>query len=188
MDRACFLDRDGVIIEDVNYLSDPGHAKLCPGVAEALNLLRKNGYKLIVVSNQSGVARGYFTMKAVEAVQMRIEKLLKKEDAAIDAWYNCPHLPEGKVKEFAVDCDCRKPKPGLLLRAAKEHSLEIPQSFMIGDKIRDLEAGFNAGCKRAALVLTGNDKDQVVPEAFKARVVVAGNILEAVGKLLCRKP
>ena len=153
--KACFLDRDGCLIEERNYLSDPAQVCLCPGVPEALRLLEENGYLRIVVSNQSGIARGYFTMEQLRAVERRIDELLAEHGVRVDAWYYCPHHKKGVVPEYAVDCDCRKPLPGMLLRAAEDFSLDRKQCIMIGDRISDLRAGLSAGCRAAALVRTG---------------------------------
>ena len=182
--KACFLDRDGVLIEEENYLSDPEKARLCKGAGQALLRLREAGYALVVVSNQSGVARGYFTMKEVEAVQSRIAELLAKEGASIDAWYNCPHHPKGKVEGFAIDCECRKPNPGMILRAAKEMSLDIASSILIGDKLSDIEAGLNAGCKACALVLSGHGSEQDLNADAAKKAILASGIDEAASKLL----
>jgi D-glycero-D-manno-heptose 1,7-bisphosphate phosphatase len=182
--KACFLDRDGVVIEEENYISDPARVRLCAGVVPALKKLRAADWLLVVVSNQAGIARGLFGPKALEAVQTRIDKLLKAEGVIIDAWYNCPHHPKGSVQEFAVDCECRKPKPGMLLQAAKEHGIDLKKSVIIGDKISDVEAGFNAGCKKAALVLTGHGAEQNMSATILKRAVVAADVGEAVAKLL----
>lgn len=160
MNKACFLDRDGVLIEEENYLSDSAKVRLCPRVPEALRLLRAAGYKLILTSNQSGIARGYFTVEQLHAVEEKIAVLLADEKAALDGIYYCFHHVSGSVAEYAIDCECRKPRPGMLLRAAQDFDLDLPGSFMIGDKTTDLEAGFNAGCLSGALVRTGHGAEQ----------------------------
>jgi D-glycero-D-manno-heptose 1,7-bisphosphate phosphatase len=114
--KACFLDRDGVIIEEENYLSDPAKARLCPGAAEALKLLREAGYLLVVVSNQSGVARGYFTMKEVEAVRERIESLLAEARAGVDAWYHCRTIPRGRFRSSRSTAIAANPSPDSCFR------------------------------------------------------------------------
>ena len=182
--KACFLDRDGVLIEEENYLSDPARARLCDGVVKALARLHASGYLLVVVSNQSGVARGYFTMRAVEAVQSRIAKLLAGRGVVVDAWYNCPHHPEGSVPELAIDCECRKPKPGMLLKAAQDLGIDLKASFMIGDRLSDIEAAFNAGCPAAALVATGHGSEQDLSNPVFKRAVLARNASDAVEQLL----
>ncbi len=160
MKKAFFLDRDGVIIEERNYLADPGQVALCPGAAEAIRKMREAGYLVIAVSNQSGVARGYFTMEQLAAVEQKINALLEAENARIDAWYYCPHHRKGIVPEFSRECDCRKPKPGLLLKAAEEFDIDLPHSFLIGDKLSDIRTAENARCRSAVLVLTGHGAEE----------------------------
>lgn len=184
MNNAFFLDRDGVIIEEEHYLSDPAKVRLCPGCAEAFRQISAAGFRIIVTSNQSGVARGYFTFAEIAAVERRIEELLTGAGAPLpDAWYYCPHHTKGSVAEYVRDCDCRKPRPGMLIRAAEEHAISLPSSVMIGDKLSDLRAAFAAGCRHAALVMTGHGSDQT-PEPLEYDYPVADNILDATGKLL----
>lgn len=184
MNNAFFLDRDGVIIEEEHYLSDPAKVRLCPGCAEAFRQISAAGFRIIVTSNQSGVARGYFTFAEIAAVERRIEELLTGAGAPLpDAWYYCPHHTKGSVAEYVRDCDCRKPRPGMLIRAAKEHAISLPGSVMIGDKLSDLRAAFAAGCRHAALVMTGHGSEQT-PEPLEYDYPVADNILDATGKLL----
>ena len=184
MNNAFFLDRDGVIIEEEHYLSDPAKVRLCPGCAEAFRQISAAGFRIIVTSNQSGVARGYFTFAEIAAVERRIEELLTGAGAPLpDAWYYCPHHTKGSVAEYVRDCDCRKPRPGMLIRAAEEHAISLPSSVMIGDKLSDLRAAFAAGCRHAALVMTGHGSDQT-PEPLEYDYPVADNILNATGKLL----
>jgi len=141
---AVFLDRDGVLVEDVHFLRRPEDVRILPGVVEALRELRPR-YSLVVVSNQSGIARGYLGPDDLLAIHRRIVTLLAAEGAALDALYACPHLAEGNVELYRRVCDCRKPEAGLLLRAAREHSLALDLSTMIGDDPRDVEAGARAG-------------------------------------------
>lgn len=181
--KACFLDRDGCLIEEENYLSDPAKVRLCPGVPEALRLLEKKGYLRIVVSNQSGIARGYFSRDQLHAVERRINELLAEYGVRIDAWYYCPHHAEKSIlPEYALDCGCRKPKPGMLLRAAEDFSLDIKQCVMIGDRITDIQAGRNAGCRAEALVRTGYGASEDLSRV--PGVVDAPDILTAVRRLV----
>jgi len=186
MKKAFFLDRDGVIIEEENYLSDPAKARLCSGCCDAFKLIRKAGYAIVAVSNQSGIARGYFSMDDLKAVEARINALLAECGTSVDAWYYCPHLPapKGKVDGFAVECDCRKPAPGLILKAAKELSIDVSKSFLIGDKISDIESAQKAGCLKSAMVLTGHGAKQETGSHILKNTVIADNILDAVKKLL----
>ena len=148
MRGAVFLDRDGTINEEVHYLDDPDHLYLIPGAAEAIRLLNEADIMTIVVSNQAGVGRGYFSVTTVEAIHEQLAKQLFGHGAHIDAIYYCVHHPnEG--------CDCRKPKTGMLKQAAREHSIDTHLSFMVGDKVSDLQAGRQVGCQ-TVLVLTGH--------------------------------
>lgn len=144
-ERAVFLDRDGTIIKEVGYLSHPDQVSLLPKVPEALNRLRRAGFKLVVVSNQSGVARGYFRVEDVRAANRRLAELLWAERAKLDAVYFCPHL-EG--------CACRKPFPGMVERAAEELGVNPALSYVVGDRVSDLELAANVGAS-SILVLTG---------------------------------
>lgn len=152
--RAIFLDRDGTVNVEVDFLSDPDDVRLEEGAGKALRLLGEAGFALIVVTNQSGVARGYHGEDDVRAVNHRIEELLKEEGVAIEGFYHCPHHPEGTVERFARVCDCRKPAPGLLLKAAGDLGVDMKASYIIGDSARDLEAGRRAGVG-TVLVRTG---------------------------------
>lgn len=149
MNRAFFLDRDGVIIEQVEYIRDPEEVRLTPGAADALRLIHRNGFLAVVVSNQSGIARKKFTLDELMAVQSRMYELLAAQGERIDGFYFCPHDPH------VDDCACRKPKPGMILRAARELDIDAASSFMIGDRPADVETGVNAGCRDCAMVLTG---------------------------------
>ncbi|HAL45445.1 MAG: hypothetical protein A2Y12_13240 [Planctomycetes bacterium GWF2_42_9] len=145
--KAIFLDRDDTIIEDSGYISSPEKVKLLPTSAAALIELRKMGYKLIVVSNQSGVARGIFNEQALAAVHERLKLLLAEQNAYLDRIYYCPFHPEGVIEKFRKDSDWRKPKPGMLIAASKELKIDLKNSWMIGNDYRDIGAGKSAGCK-----------------------------------------
>ncbi|MGA2193173.1 MAG: HAD-IIIA family hydrolase [Nitrospirota bacterium] len=148
---AVFLDRDGTINEEIGFLFDPDAVSLIPGAAEALIRLREAGFALVVVTNQSGIARGLFTEAELMKVNSTLERLLAEKGAGIDRFYHCPHHP--KYGEM-IDCGCRKPKPGMALAAAAELGLDIGKSYFVGDKLSDIELGKNAGGK-TVLVLTG---------------------------------
>ena len=185
MRKACFFDRDGVIIEEADYISDPSLVHLCPFAADAIRAMHDAGRLVIVVSNQSGIARGYFTEADLRAVEARMNELLAEAGVKIDASYYCFHHKKGIVPEYAIDCDCRKPKPGMLLRAAKDLDIDLANSFMIGDKESDLEAGINAGCKGVALVRTGHGVHQNIEKIPQA--VDVGDVLTAAKELLARE-
>ena len=155
--RAVFLDRDGTINVEKSYLHKIDDFEFISGVPEAIKSLKDAGFLVIVVSNQSGIARGYFNEKAVEALNRHIQKELADYGTSIDAFYFCPHHPEKGIGDYKIVCDCRKGAPGMLLQAAVEHGIDLQRSFMIGDKLADIEAGQRAGC-RSVLVLTGYGK------------------------------
>jgi histidinol-phosphate phosphatase family protein len=144
MTRAVFLDRDGTVNEEVGYLGRPEGLRLLPGVTAALAALQAAGWQLIIVSNQSGVGRGLFPQAAVEAVDARLRELLAAAGVRLTASYYCPHAPW-------ESCLCRKPAPGLLLRAAADLGIDLPRSYMVGDAPRDVAAGRAAGCRTILL-------------------------------------
>ena len=154
--KAAFLDRDGTILVERGHVTHPDAIQLLPGAVEAIAALRAAGWKLVVVTNQSHVARGVVTPTQLESIQSRFEQQLANAGAPLDGNYHCPHHPDGLIAEFSVVCDCRKPKPGLLLRAAAEHDVELSASVMVGDAVRDLEAGRAAGVAATVLVRTGH--------------------------------
>jgi len=151
---AVFLDRDGVVIEEVHYLADPSQVRLLPGAAQAIARLNRLGIPVIVATNQAGVAHGLFPESRVAAVHRRLDELLAERHAHVDRYDYCPHHSAAKVPEYRVACACRKPLPGMLLRAAEECGLDLRRSYLVGDKLSDLEAGRRAGC-RVLLVRTG---------------------------------
>ncbi len=182
--KACFFDRDGVLIEEENYLSDPARVRLCAGAAESIRLMRLHGFKIIIVSNQSGIARGYFTEDDLKRVELRLDELLAAENASVDARYYCFHHPKGIIPEYTRECDCRKPAPGMLLTAAAEWNLDLTQSVMFGDKTSDVEAGLRAGCRIAGLVRTGHGGEQKLDGYPPEKVIDAPDILSAVRMVL----
>jgi D-glycero-D-manno-heptose 1,7-bisphosphate phosphatase len=145
--KAVFLDRDDTIMEDLGYINSPQQVKLISGAAQAIGDLRKMGYKIIVVSNQSGIARGIITEQAIAQVHERLKQLLTEENAYLDRIYYCPYHPEGVVQKFRRDSDWRKPKPGMLFTAAKEMNIDLSSSWMVGNDYRDVAAGRSAGCR-----------------------------------------
>lgn len=151
LNKAFFLDRDGTINKDMGYVGDPDKLELLPGAAEGIRLMNEAGYLVIVVSNQSGVARGYFTPEDVERVNHRLNEMLEENGAHIDAFYFCPHLPDGAVKEYAVECDCRKPKLGLFRQAIEDFELDAKECYACGDRSRDVEGLVELGVPSAHL-------------------------------------
>ena len=152
--RAVFLDRDGTINVEKSYLHKIEDFEFIPGAPEAIKRLKDAGFLVIVVSNQSGIGRGYFDEHAVDKLQRYIQSELAGYNTSIDDFYFCPHHPEKGIGNYKVVCDCRKGEPGMLIQAAKEYNIDLQKSFMIGDKLADIEAGQRAGCQ-SLLVLTG---------------------------------
>jgi D-glycero-D-manno-heptose 1,7-bisphosphate phosphatase len=153
---AVFFDRDGVLIEDVHLLTSKDQVKLCQGVLQVMILLRRQGFLLFVVTNQTVIARGEATVKEVEEINCYIDRLLVVEERRqIEKFYYCPHHPEATLDEYRQECSCRKPSPGMILAAAEEYDLDLEGSFMLGDRMSDIVAGSKAGCKT---ILIHSDK------------------------------
>jgi D-glycero-D-manno-heptose 1,7-bisphosphate phosphatase len=151
---AVFLDRDGTINEQMGYINHLSRFHLLPGVAAAIRLLNEQAIPVIVVTNQSGLARGYFPETLLDEVHAAMTARLLAEGARLDGVYVCPHHPEAKEERYRQECGCRKPKPGLFLQAAKEHDLDINRSYVVGDRWSDIKAAAACGA-RGVLVLTG---------------------------------
>lgn len=179
---AVFLDRDGTLIEDQQYQFDPDRITLASGAGHALRRLFDAGYTLVVVTNQSGVARGLFTEEVVSRMHHRLARMVGGLGVRIEAFYYCPHHPDGVVARYAVDCQCRKPRPGMILRAAQELQLALPLSWLVGDIWDDIRAGLAAGCR---CVLVGKERQQVPPDlSGSPRVFLASNLSEAADIIL----
>ncbi len=177
MNRAVFLDRDGVLMEDANYVGDAERVVLIPGAATALKQLQEAGYRLLVITNQSGVGRGYFTREAVEQIHAHLDAQFAQAGVRLDRYYVCPHHPED-------NCDCRKPKPKFFHDAAREFGLDLTTCFMVGDRASDIQAGRNAGA-RTVLVLTGAGQETLA-KAEAQPDEVAENIAAAARWILAR--
>ncbi len=180
-ERAVFLDKDGTLIEDVPYNVDPALMRFLPGTAEGLRALHAAGFRLIVISNQSGVARGYFPEAALTAVEARLRAMFAAIGVALAGFYYCPHHPDGTVPEYAVSCVCRKPFPGLIVRAARAHGIDRAQSWFIGDILHDIEAGHRAGCQ-TILIANGNEtvwelSPARTPDALAADIAEAARVI-----------
>jgi D-glycero-D-manno-heptose 1,7-bisphosphate phosphatase len=153
---AIFLDRDGTLVEPRHYPSRPEELILYPNIAPLLQHLRQDGFRLVVITNQSGIARGLFTEDDLTRMHDDLRLRLQRLHVEIDGFYHCPHHPGGVIPELAIACDCRKPEPGLLLAAAADLSLDLTHSWFIGDILNDVEAGNRAGC-RTILVDLGTE-------------------------------
>jgi len=184
--RAVFIDRDGTLSEEVGYINHVSRFRMLPRSAEAIKKLNEAGVAAVVITNQAGVARGYFPEERILEVHRRMEELLAADGAKLDGIYYCPHHPTAGEPPYRADCDCRKPRPGLLLRAAGDLNLHIPSSYMIGDKFSDVELAQTAGCK-GILVLTGYGRGEweyLRENAAPAPDFVAEDLLDAVQWIL----
>ena len=172
--RAFFLDRDGTVNVEVDYLHRPEDAVLIPGAAAAIRRLHEAGYLAVVVTNQAGVAKGLYPESDIAPVHAKLRELLAAEGDAPDAFYYCPHHPK-----FTGVCGCRKPAPGMLLRAARDLDIDLGRSVMVGDRMSDVEAGRRAGCAKSYLVRTGYG-EEVLRTADVTGVPVAADLAAAV--------
>ena len=182
---AVFLDRDGTINIEKNYLYRAEDFELLPGVGEAIAMLNRAGYLVVVVSNQSGVGRGYYSEADVRLLHQHLDQVLSPYGATIAAYYFCPHHPDHAEGEYLQDCTCRKPLPGMILQAATDLNLDLSVSFMVGDKLVDAEAGRAAGCT-SILVKTGYGAREAA-EAPRD-VPICDNLLAAAEFIAKRKP
>ena len=181
---AVFLDRDGTIIEDVGFLRDLSHIDLLPWAPNAIRALNDAGYAVVVITNQSGVGRGLFDEVHVRATHAALDRLLATGGARVDGYYYCPHYPKSADPRYGGACDCRKPAPGLLRRAAADLDLDLPASWMVGDWWRDVEAGLAAGT-RTILIRSGRaGEHRPAPHAASQPDAILNNLMEAAGWIL----
>lgn len=183
---AVFLDRDGTINEQMGYINHISRFVLLPGVAEAIARLNRHRIPVVVVSNQSGLARGYFPPQLLDEVHALMKERLRRQGAILDGIYVCPHHPEAKEEKYRRNCECRKPKPGLMLEAAGQLGLDLARSYLVGDRWSDLKAAAACGAK-GILVLTGygrGDLEYIGPRQALQPHHVAENLPEAVAWIL----
>ena len=185
MRRGVFLDRDGTLIEEVGYLNRLDRIAFYPFSVDAIRLLNRAGFAVIVVTNQSGVARGLFDEPFVEATHRSLSETLARGGARVDDFSYCPHHPDATVAAYRRECDCRKPQPGLLKQAAGRHQLDLSRSFVVGDRMHDIECGTAVGAA-GALVRTGYGMAHEAAARAHA-TVVTDNLMEAVSWIL-RQP
>ena len=181
MTRAIFIDKDGTLVEDVPYNVDPARVRLTRGATRALGRLARAGYALVIITNQSGVARGLFPETAVEEIGRHLTRLLGDGGVPIAGFYFCPHLPDAVVPQYRLKCECRKPGPGLIRKASDELDLAVEESWMIGDIATDVLAGQAAGCRT---VLVNGDPDRELRKLRRMPTVVAPTLDHAADALL----
>src|SRR5919205_1542207 len=186
-EAAIFLDRDGTINQDIGYVSSPDELIIYPYAAEAVRLINETGLKAIVITNQSGIARRLYDEAMLAAIHDRLLAELAGDGARIDAVYYCPHHPRIGNAQYRKPCQCRKPNPGMLRQAAREHDVDLSRSYVIGDKASDINLATNAGA-RGALVLTGYGRETLASRDQWpcGPAIIADDLLDAVRQILDR--
>lgn len=182
--KAVFLDRDGTINVEKNYLFKIQDFEFLDGAIDALKIIQDKGYRLIIITNQSGIARGYYSMDDFDTLTNWMKEYLLNRGVNIDAVYFCPHCPDGLVKPYNSECNCRKPKLGLFLQAVKDFNLDLSQCIAIGDKIRDCEICKTTDCK--GFLIGSNERDDIIAEVkkgFYSNIRYANNLLESAKQL-----
>lgn len=181
-DRAVFFELEGTLVKDGSRAAEPAKLRLLPGASEGLASLRAAGFRPFIVSHQPGVAHGRFRESDLTPLVRRLEELLAPDDAAFDGFYYCPHEPGGRVRAYSVECLCRKPSPGLIEDACREHGLDPLRSWMIGDTLDDVEAGRRAGCRTA--MIDGGRETAWRPGPHRSPHLTAANLRDAAARIL----
>lgn len=188
MNKAVFLDRDGTINKDKHYLYKVEDFEFLPGVMEALRLLYESDYLLIIITNQSGIARGYYSEQDYLALEKWLENKLVANGSPITASYYCPHLPDAEISEYRKECNCRKPKLGMFQQAVDDWNIDLNQSYAIGDRIRDCRISEESGCKGILIGNTeSNDVIDYIKLHFNNKIIYKSNLLEAAKYILTIK-
>ena len=182
MEKAIFIDKDGTLIPNIPYNVSPDLIRIESNALDGLKQLKANGYLLIIISNQAGIALGKFKIESLNGVEHKIRILLSEENIHLDGFYYCPHHPEGTLEEYRLDCLCRKPKPGMILKAAEELGIDLIGSWIIGDILHDIEAGNRAGCK-TILIDKGNETEWLINDLREPDFTVS-NINQAAEYIL----
>ncbi|GAG85104.1 unnamed protein product [marine sediment metagenome] len=180
MNAAVFLDRDGTINEEMGYINHPGRFIIFPFVVESIRIFNRLGLKVVVVTNQSGVARGYFEESLVLELHQKMISELAANQAQIDAIYYCPHHPKEGTGRYKIDCECRKPKPGMIQKAVKEHDINLHSSYMIGDRYKDVVFAKNLEIK-SGFVLTGYGRGEYTYQKEQWKIIpdfIGENLLD----------
>lgn len=181
--RAIFIDKDGTLIKDNPYSVDPSKIEFYPEVWESLRLMARRGFLLIVVSNQPGVAKGYFREAELENLISAFRQIFGRRGVPLSGFYYCPHHPQGVVEGYSIACQCRKPNPGLIFRAARHFNVELGRSWMIGDILNDVEAGNRAGCR--TIMLDRKYETEWLTGEWRKPDFIVGNLLEAARIVEC---
>jgi D-glycero-D-manno-heptose 1,7-bisphosphate phosphatase len=179
--KAVFLDKDGTLINDVPFNVNPDLISLTTLACEGLRLLQNEGYALHVITNQPGIAKGFFDRAALGRVEKRLREMLDAGGVHLDGFYYCPHSTDGIVSADAIACDCRKPMPGLLQRAANENCIDLAKSWMVGDILNDVEAGRRAGC-RTVLIDNGNETEWEL-SPYRTPDLISSNLYHAASRI-----
>jgi histidinol-phosphate phosphatase family protein len=180
--RAVFVDKDGTLIKDDPYNVDTGRIEFYPETYRSLRLMASHGYNIIVVTNQPGVARGYFREVELKKVASTLRGIFSNRGIELSGFYYCPHDPDGTVEAYSIDCQCRKPNPGLILRAARDFNIDLSRSWMIGDILNDVEAGNRAGC-RTIMVDRKNETEWKINE-WRKPDFIARDMFKAAGHVI----
>lgn len=187
MNKAVFLDRDGTILDELGYLTPSSTVVIYPWSADSIRLLKRAGYRVVMITNQGGIGLGLYDHDFVKATHDRLTKQFADAGAEIDAWYYCPHHPEAVVEEYRVTCGCRKPAPGMLHDAARDLNLDLSKSWVVGDQWRDVQLAHVAGC-RSVLLRTGHGATQEAawPDGVAPPTETCDNLIAAVSVILER--
>jgi D-glycero-D-manno-heptose 1,7-bisphosphate phosphatase len=185
MNKAVFLDKDGTLTKDVPYNVDITKVEFCEGAFELLKNLTAEGFYLIMISNQSGIARGYFTEEEFGYLKNKIHHDIYQRGVVLHGFYFCPHHPCGIVDKYKIECECRKPKPGMLLQAARDLNIDLESSWMIGDILDDIEAGNKAGCR--TILIDNGSEDEWIEAAFRTPSFLVKNLGECADIILSNK-
>lgn len=163
--KAFFLDRDGTLNVEKHHLYRSEDLEWIEGTFEALQKIQDLGYKIIVITNQAGVAKGLYREEDVHILHEHMNKVLKEKGIIVDAFYYCPHHPQGSVEKYVIECNCRKPKPGMILQAIRDFNLDVKDCILVGDKEIDIQSGLNAGIDQCYLVRSGHEIDESITNA-----------------------
>jgi D-glycero-D-manno-heptose 1,7-bisphosphate phosphatase len=182
MNKAIFIDKDGTLIKNVPYNTDTGKVSIYEDVPDAIRMFKEQGFKIVVVSNQPGIALGYFNESEFQNFIQTFFRMFKEKNSSLDGFYYCPHFPAGKKSRYVKKCNCRKPMPGMILKAAKDLNIDLSRSWMVGDILNDVESGKRAGC-RTVLIDNGNETEWVLSDERRPLYILK-KVIAAARKIL----